>query len=118
MVPPVYNLSGIPGIATTGDTITQKEQYIDITPYLNLPQKEAAKRLGMPTSTLSKRWKDAVKTRKWPYRTISKLDKEIMVLLHNMPQGDNQPLLPDIEEALGVLLKKRQESLRNVVIRM
>lgn len=61
--------------------------HIDITCYLHLPQTEAAKKLGIPTSTLSKRWKEAVvNNRKWPYRAVSKLDKEIMTLLHNIPQ--------------------------------
>lgn len=35
---------------------------------------------------IASRWKEAVRNRKWPYRTISKLDKEIMTLLHNIPQ--------------------------------
>jgi len=63
---------------------TKNEQYLDVTPYLNMPQKDAATRLNIPTSTLSKRWKDAVKQRKWPYRIVSKLDREIMVLLQNI----------------------------------
>jgi hypothetical protein len=63
------------------------QTHIDITSYLHLPQTEAAKKLGMPTSTLSKRWKEAVvNNRKWPYRAVTKLDKEIMTLLHNIPQ--------------------------------
>ena len=70
----------VPG-TKTGQT------YVDITEYLNMPQSEAAKKLGIPTSTLSKRWKEAVRGRKWPYRMICKLDKEIMTLLHNVPQG-------------------------------
>lgn len=97
----------------------ERENFVDITEYLNLPQTEAAKRLGIPTSTLSKRWKEAVVNRKWPYRTVAKLDKEIMTLLHNIPQGpDAPPLPPEIETNLGGLLRKRQEELRPVVIRL
>jgi hypothetical protein len=96
---------------------TKGDQFVDITPYLNLPQKEAARRLGIPTSTLSKKWKDAVKNRKWPYRIVAKLDKEIMVLLHNIPQGEGQ-MPPEIEASLAELLRKRQEALRPVVIRL
>jgi len=93
--------------------------YVDITEYLNLPQNEAAKRLGVPTSTLSKRWKEASVNRKWPYRTVCKLDKEIMTLLHNIPQGPGAPPLPpEIEQSLGVLLKKRQAELRTVILRL
>jgi hypothetical protein len=44
----------VPG-SKTGQT------YVDITEYLNMPQSEAAKKLGIPTSTLSKRWKEAVR---------------------------------------------------------
>lgn len=94
-------------------------QFIDITHYLNMPQSQAAKKLGIPTSTLSKRWKEAVRNRKWPYRAISKLDKEIMTLLHNIPQnGDNAPLPSDIEATLGHLLRRRQEELKPVRIRI
>jgi len=37
------------------------QSYVDITEYLNMPQSEASKKLGIPTSTLSKRWKEAVR---------------------------------------------------------
>lgn len=61
----------------------------------------------------------AVRKRKWPYRMICKIDKEIMTLLHNVPQGPNAPPLPEeIEAALGKLLRRRQEELRPVVIRI
>eukprot|EP01120_Amphizonella_sp_Union-15-10_P013466 TRINITY_DN6238_c0_g1_i1.p1 TRINITY_DN6238_c0_g1~~TRINITY_DN6238_c0_g1_i1.p1 ORF type:complete len:249 (-),score=44.40 TRINITY_DN6238_c0_g1_i1:32-778(-) len=90
--------------------------YIDITPYLNLPQKQAALKLGIPTSTLSKRWKEAVCGRKWPYRSVCKLDKEILTLLQNIQPGE--PLSPEVETALTRLLKKRKEELRTVVIRV
>jgi len=114
----------IPAPGVDAKQIIQKEtkegeNYVDITEYLNLPQVEASRRLGIPTSTLSKRWKEAVVNRKWPYRAVAKLDKEIMTLLHNIPQGpDAPPLPPEIEASLGVLLRKRQEELRTVVIRL
>lgn len=99
--------------------IPRGQQYVDITEYLNMPQSDAAKKLGIPPSTLSKRWKEAVRKRKWPYRMICKIDKEIMTLLHNVPQGPNAPPLPEeIETALGQLLRRRQEELKPVVIRI
>jgi len=112
------------GVDNQGQIISMKregerENFVDITEFLNLPQTDAAKRLGIPTSTLSKRWKEAVVNRKWPYRSVAKLDKEIMTLLHNIPQGpDAPPLPPEIEASLGVLLRKRQDELRPVVIRL
>jgi len=111
-------------IITTGETSElipnpRGQSYVDITEYLNMPQSEAAKKLGIPASTLSKRWKEAVRKRKWPFRMVCKIDKEIMTLLHNVPQGPNAPPLPsEIEGALGLLLRKRQEELRSVVIRL
>jgi len=97
---------------------TANQHYLDITPYLDIPQSEAAKRLGIPTSTLSKRWREAVRSRKWPFRAIRSIDKQIMTLLHNVPQGGNQPLPSEIEAELGLLLRKRQEELRPVVVRL
>lgn len=98
------------------------QTYVDITDYLNMPQSEAAKKLGIPTSTLSKRWKEAVRGRKWPYRMICKLDKEIMTLLHNVPQGANgtggPPFPEDIENTLTRLIRLRNEELKSVVIRI
>jgi len=107
-------------VRTGGGAYADKgAKYIDLTDYLALPQTEAARRLGIPTSTLSKRWKEAVVNRKWPYRMVCKLNKEIMTLLHNVPQGPGAPPLPpEVEQSLGILLRRRQEELRGVVIRI
>jgi hypothetical protein len=107
--------------ATGGSVVAAPTEYRDITELLNLPQVEAARRLKLPMSTLSKRWKEAVRIRKWPYRQVAKLDKEIMTLLHNIPprgENDAAPTPPEIEQALGILLRRRQEELRPVRIRM
>jgi hypothetical protein len=55
--------------------------FVDLTEFLALPQNDAAKMIGVPTSTLSKRWKEVIDNRKWPYRTVGKIDKEIQQLL-------------------------------------
>jgi len=108
------NLNMIPSSKSTNG-----QTYVDITEYLNCAQSDAAKKLGIPTSTLSKRWKEAVRGRKWPFRTVAKLDKEIMTLLHNIPQGQGAPPLPeDVEQLLSQLLRRRQEELKPVVIRI
>lgn len=94
-----------------------KGQYLDITDYLNLPQSQAADKLGIPTSTLSKRWKEAAQGRKWPFRTIAKLDKEITTLMYNIP-ADAPQMPPEIEQTLGHLLRLKQQQLTPVVIRL
>ena len=95
------------------------QRYIDITDLLTLPQSQAAHILGVPTSTLSKRWKEAVRGRKWPYRTVTRIDKEIMTLLHNIPQGATSQQLPEeVEASLALLMKRRQEELKPVIIRL
>ena len=117
---------GIPGAGDDSQALLNSainsgcgHQYVDITEYLNMPQYIAARKLGIPASTLSKRWKEAVRTRKWPYRSVQKLDKEITTLLHNVPQGPDAPPLPkDIEQTLGMLLRKRQEELNPVIVRI
>eukprot|EP01097_Dermamoeba_algensis_P010766 TRINITY_DN8057_c0_g1_i1.p1 TRINITY_DN8057_c0_g1~~TRINITY_DN8057_c0_g1_i1.p1 ORF type:complete len:245 (+),score=45.03 TRINITY_DN8057_c0_g1_i1:160-894(+) len=113
------NDSRLVSVANPLIPVPNGQHFVDITEYLNLPQTTAAKKLGIPTSTLSKRWKEAVRKRKWPYRTVCKLDKEITTLLHNIPQGQNAGSLPEeVEETLSLLLRKRQEELRPVVIRI
>jgi len=97
-------------------TVPNGQNFVDITEYLNMPQSEAAKKLSIPPSTLSKRWKEAVRNRKWPWRVVCKLDKEIMTLLHNVPQG--APIPEEIEGRLGYLMRKRQEELNPVVTRL
>lgn len=121
-----------------------KRQVVDITEYLCLPQSDAAVKLGLPVSTLSKRWKEAARNRKWPYRKVrdksicpcvffanvvcfvsfliqvSKIDKEIATLLQLVPTtGPNAGVLTgDIENQLRPLLRQRQEELRHVSIRL
>ena len=52
-----------------GEEESEEGNYIDITDLLTLPQKEAAKRLGISESMLCKRFKECTK-RKWPYRYV------------------------------------------------
>lgn len=96
-----------------------QDDVLDITHLLNMPQKGAADRLGLPVSTFSKKWKAATNGRKWPFRMISKLDKEILTLMHNIP--DNQPteeMPPHIAKELGRLLRERQNLIVPVRIRV
>jgi len=101
----------------TSDRKDDNSKFVDVTPFLTLPQHEAAKKLGIPSSTLAKRWKEASCNRKWPYRTVSKLDKEILTLLKNVENAKAE-LSPSVEATLGLLLKKRQEELKTVLVRL
>jgi hypothetical protein len=96
----------------------EKEDYIDVSPYVTFPQHEAARRLGIPSSTLSKKWKDATVNRKWPYRALAKIDKEIATIMHNIPKNPDGSLDPEVEQQLAVLLRKRQMEARPVIIRL
>jgi len=85
-------------------------KYIDITPLLSLPQKQAALKLGISESMLCKRFKENTR-RKWPYRHIQKLDKMIRVLA-------SQKLEDDTQEKLHRLQSERDECLQPVSIRI
>lgn len=63
--------------------LTKKTRHVvDMREYLHLPQKEVASMLGIPSSTLHKRWKKST-DKKWPYRFISKLQIKIKTLEEN-----------------------------------
>eukprot|EP01087_Luapelamoeba_hula_P015186 TRINITY_DN4505_c0_g1_i4.p1 TRINITY_DN4505_c0_g1~~TRINITY_DN4505_c0_g1_i4.p1 ORF type:complete len:665 (+),score=93.47 TRINITY_DN4505_c0_g1_i4:14-2008(+) len=88
--------------------------YIDITDLLTLPQKEAARRLGISESMLCKRFKECTR-RKWPYRYLRKIDKVINML--NLHKTDGI-MARDDQDKLGRLNKEREECLRPVKIRI
>lgn len=94
------------------------EEYMDIAPFVTLPQHEAAKRLNIPSSTLSKKWKDATVNRKWPYRTLAKIDKEIATIMHNVHRNSSGTVDPQVEHQLTHLLQVRQAEIRPVLVRM
>lgn len=98
------------------------KMFVDVTPYLVLSQSDAAKMIGIPSSTLSKRWKEATLNRKWPFRTVQKLDREILTLLRNLEsykfQGKDNYVSAAAETALVRLLRLRKEELRQVYIRI
>ncbi|KAH3743324.1 hypothetical protein Pelo_15290 [Pelomyxa schiedti] len=88
-------------------------RYVDITEYLCMPQKDAAAKLGMKNTTLSKHFAAVVhKERKWPYRRIKQLDKEILLAKSSVPAG--MPVPPGVEEKIRVLTAKRQLELKPV----
>ncbi|KAL6071284.1 RWP-RK domain-containing protein [Balamuthia mandrillaris] len=88
--------------------------YIDITDLLTLPQKEAARRLGISESMLCKRFKECTR-RKWPYRYLRKIDKIIGMLKLHSADG---LVLDEDKEKLSRLRKEREDCLRPVRIRI
>lgn len=90
--------------------------YCNITKYLEFPQTVAAKKLGIPTSTLSKRWKEVAPNRNWPFRKLQKIDKEICFILKDIPPND--PVPAKNVARLALLIRKRNEELQSVFIRM
>ncbi len=97
-----------------------EKKLVDITHLLSTPQSQAAAELGIPVSTLSKRWKEAGKSRMWPYRNVIKIDAQITALLASISEADVAAgVMPaDIEERITVLLRERALNLQPVSIRM
>jgi len=83
----------------------------DITHLLTLPQKEAAKILGISESMLCKRFKEQTQ-RKWPYRYLRKVERQI-----SLKQKSKKLSLEDIKK-LELLAKEREKCLSNVQIRL
>lgn len=54
----------------------ESSDLIDITPYLWLPQKIVAAKLGVTESYLCRKFKEA-SNRKWPHRYLIKLEREL-----------------------------------------
>jgi hypothetical protein len=72
-------------------------------------------KLGMSSSALSKRWREAMKGRKWPYRIHCKLDKEISDLM-TQRKGPNRPA--EVDRKLSMLLEQRRENIEPAIIRL
>eukprot|EP01124_Arcella_intermedia_P031935 TRINITY_DN7344_c0_g1_i1.p1 TRINITY_DN7344_c0_g1~~TRINITY_DN7344_c0_g1_i1.p1 ORF type:complete len:527 (+),score=25.69 TRINITY_DN7344_c0_g1_i1:152-1732(+) len=87
--------------------------YVDITPLLVLPQKEAASRLGISESMLCKRFKECTR-RKWPYRYLRKIDKMLRLLTVNK----KDEIAIDDQHKIIRLQKEREECLYPVKIRI
>jgi hypothetical protein len=91
---------------------SRQGEVVDVTDMLMLPQSEAAARVGMTVSTFCKRWKDSVKERKWPYRSVQKLDKEVAAL------QKRNPMTNAVELKIARMLKEREALLAPGSIRL
>lgn len=83
----------------------------DITHLLTLPQKEAAKLLGISESMLCKRFKEQTQ-RKWPYRYLRKVERQIA-----LKQKSKKLSMEDMKK-LDLLSKEREKCLSSVQIRL
>ncbi len=93
---------------------------VDVTEYLSLPQSEAGVKLGIPASTLSKRWKAGVNGRKWPHRRIEKLNKRIKALEEEKEEEEEEEegeFSPEDQRALDALRQQRKEQLKQKTIK-
>eukprot|EP01096_Ripella_sp_DP13-Kostka_P001939 TRINITY_DN1250_c1_g1_i2.p1 TRINITY_DN1250_c1_g1~~TRINITY_DN1250_c1_g1_i2.p1 ORF type:complete len:998 (+),score=435.21 TRINITY_DN1250_c1_g1_i2:310-2994(+) len=89
-------------------------KFVDITELLVLPQKEAAKRLGISESMLCKRFKESTR-RKWPYRNLRKIEKVVNAMrAHKL---DNC-LTMDERDRIDRLQQEKRECLKPVRIRL
>jgi len=98
---------------SSGSIVHSDYNYVDITDFLTLPQKEAASKLGISESMLCKRFKECTR-RKWPYRYIRKIDK----IINMLSVQDGTPLSPEDKKKLDKLMKEREERLQPVKIRI
>ena len=83
----------------------------DITHLLTLPQKEAAKILGISESMLCKRFKEQTQ-RKWPYRYLRKVERQI-----SLKQKSKKLSMEDVKR-LDILSQEREKCLASVQIRL
>jgi len=93
------------------------QQFFDISPYFIYSQAQAAQLLGCSEGTLGRRWRDASMNKKWPFRSVAKIDREINMISFNI--GNAAPVeRASMEIQLASLLKERQELSKPVFIRM
>lgn len=107
-----------------------KGTYVDITAHLGKPQIEVAEMLGISASVMSKRWKrSAGSRRKWPFRSIRRVDANIACIManyrkkynidENFKNTDLEMSLPrDIHEALKLLEAERKSYTEPALIRI
>ena len=86
-------------------TTTEGSKELDITPYLCMTQMKASQILRIRAQKLSSCWKMATSNRKWPFREVKRIDREISILIKNV---EVNPLSAPLIEKLGKMLKHRE----------
>ena len=87
---------------------------INLSPYFCFPQREAAQKLGIRAQTLSKKWKKAANNKIWPYRSLKRLDREILTLMKNIEVNPSLRLTRQLNQ----LVAKRQKLIPPVWIKL
>jgi len=89
---------------------------VDIYPYLCLPQKSAARALGVNTSILSKRWRAASNGCKWPYRLLCQVDHRLTLILAQHVQTPNVAFPETVAAEVRELMQRRQGLLTHTLV--
>ena len=87
---------------------------INLSPYFCFPQLEAAQKLGIRAQTLSKKWKKAANNKIWPYRSLKRLDCQILTLMKNIEVNPSLRLTRQLNQ----LVAKRQKLIPPVWIKL
>lgn len=90
----------------------KKKQLVIRPELMQMKQAKAAVKLGIPPSTFSKRWRESLPDRKWPYRVHKKVEKSIQMLKVLQNKGH------DVTGDLKRLMTQRELNLKPAVITM
>jgi len=91
-------------------TANSSANFIEVTPYIRFSQKNAANILGMSSSELSKRFKEATAGRKWPHRELLKLDNKI-----NKINNRNQSISEIQQQSMDLWIEEKTRTRRKSI---
>src|SRR3989338_7053143 len=60
------------------ESASNRRTEINLSPYFCFPQYKAARKLKIGGSILSKKWRTVTSNKMWPYRSLKRLDREIV----------------------------------------
>ena len=86
----------------------------NLSPYFCFPQYKAARKLKIGVSILSKKWREVTNNKMWPYRSLKRLDREIVTIMKNLELCPS----PTLTNQLGELVPKRQKLISPVSIKL
>lgn len=81
---------------------------LNVAPLIDLTQTAAAKIIKIPSSTLCKKWKEATKAKKWPYRSYKKAEKKFAVLARNSQVKKVEQMEEAAKKNLDMMVELRQ----------